>query len=211
MPITTEARTGQLSETIKSATDGMSAQMRVCLPGVIQSFNPQDVTCVVQLAVNGQEGNRSVMLPLLPDLPVIFPRGGGVTLTFPVAAGDECMVVFADRRIDFWWQSGGIQESAAVRTHDLSDAFVIVGPQSQSQKISGISTVAAQLRSDDGTTVISLDPARGSISGTAPGGFDLNGLKILPDGRLQLVGGVIVDSHVHGGVQRGGDNTGGPQ
>ncbi|MBE0151510.1 hypothetical protein FOT80_19135 [Serratia fonticola] len=211
MTISTESMTGQLSETLRAATNGLSSQLRVCLPGIIQSFNPQDVTCVVQLAINGQDGDSSIMLPLIPDLPVVFPRGGGVTLTFPIAAGDDCMVVFCDRRIDFWWQNGGVQEAVATRQHDLSDAFVIVGPQSQTQKISDISTTAAQLRSDDGNTVIGINPTSGAISGTAPGGFDLNGLKILPDGRLQLVGGVIVDSHVHGGVESGGNSTRGPQ
>jgi hypothetical protein len=34
--------------------------------------------------------------------------------------------------------------------HDLSDAFCIVGPQSQAKKIGGISTSAVELRSDDG-------------------------------------------------------------
>ncbi|MFW8450019.1 Gp138 family membrane-puncturing spike protein, partial [Klebsiella pneumoniae] len=65
----------------------------------------------------------SVNLPLLVDVPVVFPRGGGCTLTFPVKPGDECLVIFADRCIDFWWQSGGIQEPVDERMHDLSDAF----------------------------------------------------------------------------------------
>lgn len=49
-------------------------------------------------------------LPILPDVPVVFPGGGGFALTFPVAAGDECLVVFASRCIDAWWQSGGVGE-----------------------------------------------------------------------------------------------------
>ncbi len=85
--------------------------------------------------------------------------------------------------------------------HDLSDAFCIVGPQSQAKKIGGISTSAVELRSDDGETKLSLNPASGAINGTAPGGFNLNGLKILSDGRLQLVDGSIVDKHTHGGVE----------
>lgn len=48
---------------------------------------------------------------------------------------------------------------------------------------------------------MSLNPASGAINGTAPGGFNLNGLKILSDGRLQLVDGSIVDKHTHGGVE----------
>lgn len=41
----------------------------------------------------------------------------------------------------------------------------------------------------------------------SPGTVNINGLKILPDGRLQLVDGSIVDAHTHGGVSPGGSNT----
>ncbi len=41
----------------------------------------------------------------------------------------------------------------------------------------------------------------------SPGTVDINGLKILPDGKLQLVDGSIVDGHKHGGITRGGAQT----
>lgn len=212
MAVSDQTRSGDLAETFKSERDTTKNQIRVALPGIVQSFDPDAVTAVVQPAIRSVEtdndGNRVTKnYPLLVDVPVIFPRGGGCTLTFPVKAGDECLVIFADRCIDFWWQNGGVQESVDDRVHDLSDAFCIVGPQSQVQKISGISTSAVELRSDDGGTKLSLNPSSGAISGTAPGGFNLNGLKILPDGRLQLVDGSIVDKHTHGGVESGGSNT----
>ncbi|EAV6546371.1 Gp138 family membrane-puncturing spike protein [Salmonella enterica] len=212
MAVSDQTRSGDLAETFKSERETTKNQIRVALPGIIQSFDPGAVTAVVQPAIRSVEtdndGNRITKnYPLLVDVPVVFPRGGGCTLTFPVKAGDECLVIFADRCIDFWWQNGGVQEPVDDRVHDLSDAFCIVGPQSQAQKISGISTSAVELRSDDGGTKLSLNPSSGVIAGTAPGGFNLNGLKILPDGRLQLVDGSIVDKHTHGGVESGGSNT----
>lgn len=41
----------------------------------------------------------------------------------------------------------------------------------------------------------------------SPGTVNINGLKILADGRLQLVDGSIVDKHTHGGVSSGGSST----
>lgn len=216
MAISDKTRSGALAQVLASERKTISEQIRVALPGIIQSFDPGDddrpPTCVVQPAIRyverDNDGNKSTKdYPLLVDVPVVFPRGGGCTLTFPVKAGDECLVIFADRCIDFWWQSGGIQEPVDERMHDLSDAFCIVGPQSQAKKIGGISTSAVELRSDDGETKLSLNPSSGAINGTAPGGFNLNGLKILSDGRLQLVDGSIVDKHTHGGVEPGGSNT----
>ena len=212
MPVSPQSQAGGESQAYKALSDSIFSMLRVSMPGIIQSFDPIAITCTVQPAISGQVadelGNlKSSPLPLLLDVPVVFPRGGGCTLTFPVKSGDECLVIFSDRCIDFWWQNGGIQEPVDPRQHDLSDAFALVGPQSQAQKISAISTTAVELRSDDSDTKISLNPSTGKITGTAPGGFDLNGLQILPDGRLQLVDGTIVDKHTHGGVQRGGSNT----
>ena len=212
MPVALNAQLGSKEQADAQLAQAIMSAMRVSIPGIIQSFDPDAVTAVIQPAIKGVEHDTSgaeisVNLPLLVDVPVVFPRGGGCTLTFPVKEGDECLVIFADRCIDFWWQSGGVQEPVDGRMHDLSDAFCIVGPQSQAKKIGGISTSAVELRSDDGSVKLSLNPASGAISGTAPGGFNLNGLKILPDGRLQLVDGSIVDKHTHGGVESGGSST----
>ncbi len=209
---TDQSFSGSLAETFRSELKALNQNLRVALPGIIQAFDSETVTAVVQPAVryinSGDEGKQTThFYPQLVDVPVIFPRGGGCTLTFPVKEGDECLVIFADRCIDFWWQSGDVQEPADDRMHDLSDAFVIVGPQSQAQKIGAISTSAVEIRSKDGATKISLNPTSGVINGTAPGGFNLNGLKILPDGRLQLVDGSVVDHHSHGGVESGGNST----
>lgn len=178
MPVSIRSQVGGEQNMATVLTDDIMSNLRVALPGIIQSFNPETVTCVVQPAVKGYESDdagkkSSLSLPLLVDVPVIFPRGGGVTLTFPVKAGDECLLVFSDRCIDFWWQNGGTQESVDSRMHDLSDAFAIVGPQSQSQKISGVSTSAAQFRSDDGSTYLEIDPTTKKMKIVAPGGLEV--------------------------------------
>lgn len=148
-----------------------SAQSKLwtALPGIIQSFNAQAMTCVVQPAIQAfvttDDGAQVLTtLPLLLDCPVQFPAGGGCTLTFPVAAGDECLVVFSSRCIDSWWQSGGIQAQAELRMHDLSDGFALLGFRSKPRVIGGISMEAVQLRSDDGAAFVEVNPATHAIN-----------------------------------------------
>lgn len=224
MPISLSAQLGSQEQVDASLIGAVMSALRVAMPGIVQSFDPDAVTAVVQPAIRGQEpapdgGSQSTVLPLLVDVPVVFPRGGGCTLTFPVSAGDECLVVFADRCIDFWWQSGGIQEPVDTRMHDLSDAFCIVGPQSQAKKISGISTDAVQLRTDDGTAFVELSKS-GSVTITSPqvtinGPVSING-DTQVDGFVtstgdQVAAGISQTGHKHSGVKSGGDMTGGPQ
>ncbi|EPG4668766.1 Gp138 family membrane-puncturing spike protein [Klebsiella pneumoniae] len=218
MGVSSQTRSGALAEVLASERKTLNEQLRVAMPGIIQSFDPDAVTAVVQPAIRyierDNDGNKLTNdYPLLVDVPVVFPRGGGCTLTFPVKAGDECLVIFADRCIDFWWQSGGIQEPVDGRMHDLSDAFCIVGPQSQAKKIGGISTTAAQLRTDDGSAIIEL-AAGGAVTITSPqitinGPLQVNG-EITSTGD-QLAGGISQIGHTHGGVEPGGGSTGAPQ
>lgn len=202
MPVSLSSQLGSKEQADASLAGSIMSALRVSMPGIVQSFDPDTVTAVVQPAIKGYEpdsngGNQSTTLPLLVDVPVVFPRGGGCTLTFPVKAGDECLVVFADRCIDFWWQNGGVQEPVDDRVHDLSDAFCIVGPQSQAQKISGISTGAAQLRSDDGSTFFELNPTTQKIKIVAPEGVEVVtpladfSEKVTIHGLLSWMGGMV--------------------
>ncbi|WP_065649245.1 Gp138 family membrane-puncturing spike protein [Pantoea eucrina] len=178
MSVSPQSLAGGEQQAMKVLSDSIFSMLRVSLPGIIESFDPIACTCTVQPALKGQTadelGNiKSAPLPLLVDVPVIFPRGGGCTITFPVKAGDECLVVFSDRCIDFWWQSGGVQEPVDPRQHDLSDAFAIVGPQSQANVIENISTTTMQMRTDDGVAYIELDPNSHAINLVAPGGVNV--------------------------------------
>lgn len=169
--------------------DGLKSGLWTSMPGIIQSFSAGAVTATVQLAIKGvvhtPDGKAQfVNMPLLVDVPVHFPRGGGCTLTFPVAKGDECLVVFAARCIDSWWQSGGIQAPAEHRVHDLSDGFAFVGFFSQAAKIGSISTISAQLRSNDGSTYIDLNPSAQTVKVVAPGGFEVDSPTITLNGQL---------------------------
>jgi len=202
MPVSLSSQLGSKEQADARLAGSIMSSLRVSMPGIVQSFDPGTVTAVVQPAIKGYEPdsngvNQSTTLPLLVDVPVVFPRGGGCTLTFPVKTGDECLVIFADRCIDFWWQNGGVQEPVDDRVHDLSDAFCIVGPQSQAQKISEISTSAAQLRSDDGSTFFELNPSTQKIKIVAPGGVEVVtpladfSEKVTIHGLLTWMGGMV--------------------
>ncbi|EKN6054184.1 translation initiation factor IF-2 [Yersinia enterocolitica] len=197
MTVSTDSRSGELAETLRTLQSSVSSQLRVSMPGIVQSFDANSVTCDIQIGIKGESGGGSTNLSVLTNVPVLFPRGGGVTMTFPIKDGDECLLVFGDRCIDFWHQSGDIQETVDERQHDLSDAFAIIGPQSQAKKISGISTNAAQFRSDDGSTYFEIDPTTQKIKIVAPGGLDVVTPKaefsteVLVNGLFTFLGGLV--------------------
>lgn len=162
-------RFGDLPTALLKALEGWQSGIWTALPCIIVSFDAVAMTCVAQPAIQGnirQEDGTfvDVNMPLLLDVPVIFPSGGGFTLTFPIAAGDEALVVLASRCIDSWWQLGGIRPQAELRMHDLSDSFALVGPRSQPRVLANVSITSSQLRSDDGVTIIDVDNAKVTIT-----------------------------------------------
>ncbi|KKX52445.1 Gp138 family membrane-puncturing spike protein [Brevibacillus borstelensis] len=141
--------------------DKVFTTLRVSVPGIIRKFDHVTQTAEVQVALREhvrQENMEYVWteIPPLQDVPVVFPRGGGYALTFPIKEGDECLIVFSDMCIDAWFSSGGVQNQIEKRRHDLSDAICIPGLWSQPKKLENFSRDAVHLRSDDGSAYISL-------------------------------------------------------
>lgn len=138
-------------------------------PGVIKTYDAATQTATVQIAQKQvtsikPDGTRTYSdYPLLQNVPVAFPGGGGCTMTFPVAAGDECIIEFADRQLDNWILQGAGQPPTIARLHDLSDAICYVGIRSQPRKLSGVSTTAAQLRTDNGLSFVEVNAAAQSV------------------------------------------------
>ncbi len=164
-------RTADFEEILRTALDCKAAGMWTACPGIVTAVNLGAQTVSVQPAIQGkqtaQDGIQTdVNMPLLVDVPIVWPRAGGFALTFPVAAGDECLVVFGSRCIDSWWQTGDVGPQAEQRMHDLSDGFAIFAPASQAKVLDDVSDENVQLRDEDGTTFLEITPD-GEINITA--------------------------------------------
>lgn len=148
-------------EATRILLEGHQVGIWTALPGIINSIDFTSMTCEVQPTIQGvvvdKDGNpQAVNLPLVPDVPIVFPKGGGFLITMPLAVGDEVLLVFSCRDIDAWWQSGGIQQAMEARMHDLSDAFAIPGPYSKPKVPSAISSADLQIRNNAGDTYVSI-------------------------------------------------------
>jgi len=148
-------------EAMRLVLDGRQSTIWTAIPGIVQKVDFTKMTCEVQPAIRGsiedESGKvQSVDLPLLINVPIVFPSAGGFTITMPLKANDEVLVVFSARAIDAWWQSSGVQQPVEARMHDLSDGFAIPGPRSVPNAVSGISTNSVQIRKDDGSAYVEV-------------------------------------------------------
>lgn len=155
-----------LTANIKKGVQNYALDLHTAMPGIIESFDAVKQTASVQPAVRRifkrTDGEDVFLvpeaLPLLINVPVQFPRGGGFSLTFPVTKGDECLLVFCERSIDNWHQYGGLRDPAGKRFHHLSDATAFVGLSSVPNKVPDYSTANTELKKDDDSVRVSLTP-----------------------------------------------------
>ncbi|QNH50340.1 hypothetical protein HWI77_11495 [Acinetobacter venetianus] len=163
MALTVNERSPDLLGVIKDAVTAQVLGLWTSLPCEVVSYDPDAVTVEVKPLIkvparSSNGGIEMLEIPILQDVPVMFPCAGGFTITHPINVGDECLVCFSSRNIDNWWQSGGVQNPFDTRHHDLSDGFAFFRPQSQDKKISDISTDNLEIRSDDNATKIQITP-----------------------------------------------------
>lgn len=175
--------------------DNLQTRMWTAIPGIVNKVNFSQMTIDVEPTIQGsitdKDGNVDwVDLPTLINCPIVFPSGGGFTLTLPIDEEDEVLVIFACRCIDAWWQSGGIQKPIELRMHDLSDGFAIPGINSLPHVIPNISATEAQLRTDDGLTYVSIAPG-GIVKVTAPTSVTITAPVTNVMGNLVVSGSIL--------------------
>lgn len=216
-----ESNDGLSDDVTKEAIRHALLDVHTCLPGIITSFNPESQTATVKIALKKNLNGVISEVPELPEVPVVFPRGGGYVLTFPIQPGDGCMVHFSERSIDNWYLDGGMADPGDNRMFDLSDAICVPGLVSAGEKIPEYSPDDVNLRNLDGTARVGINPG-GDIEYTNPGGsvklsasgvFEINATTIKLNGNVESTGTFtnngtdISSTHRHSGVQTGGGNT----
>lgn len=195
-----EAATDDEAAAVRAEVEASTLDLHTAMPGIILSFDKDKQTAVVQPAVQKFfRGQGFIEIKQVMDVPVQFPRGGGFVLTFPVAAGDECLLVFSERAIDHWFETGRASPPSDTRTHSLSDGFAIVGVSSLSKVVQNFNASAVELRSLNGAAKVQIGSG-GAISIESPGNVSIQSGGMVsinaPAGTLPLTNGVILGSHI---------------
>lgn len=129
---------------------GQTARVTINYPKTLFQLNSAGVYQAVQ-----------VPYPVLIDCPAIVLGGGNCATTYPIAAGDECLVLYNDRDMDNWFVGGAGSPVASSRLHSFSDAIVLVGLNSSANVWDTYDAVRAVLRG--GSAVIGVNPSTNKV------------------------------------------------
>jgi len=201
--------TPSLPEVIRRAVEAGLEDAHVAIPAKVTRVDlakgQLDVQPLVKDLRELEDGGlEAVSVPVITNVPIIWPGAGGFRLTFPIAAGDTVLLVFSDRSLDVWLARGGEVDPGDPRRHALSDAVAIPGLRPFSAPWAGTASDAVTLGKDGGTQIkvkngtIELDGADEPVA--------------LADSIETLLTQIRtwLATHTHSGVTTGGGLSGAP-
>lgn len=126
-------RTPELAEVLSTVMHHRIGDIHTGMPGKVVFYDPIKQKANIQpllmrniINIDGSE--TSEVLPILPNVPVMFPRAGGFFIKFPVIVGDYVWLSFGERSIDNYLAGPGtLTDPVDLRMHDLSDAVAFLG------------------------------------------------------------------------------------
>lgn len=121
-----------LAEIMRLAMDSRLLDLHVALPCRVEKYDAAtqtvEVLPMVRRALTDTDGGtQNEDLPILPNVPVLFPRSANFSATWPISPGDFVLVIFCSSAIGTWRATGQLSDPVDLRRHDLSHAVAIPG------------------------------------------------------------------------------------
>lgn len=181
-----------LNTVLAKALDFALSDLHTCLPAVVTKVDHTtqliDCQATIKKKLNGSVEN----LALLTNVPFRCFKVRDFSITFPVKAGDEVLVLFAERSIDTWITMGGIQDPLDFRKHSLSDGFAFPCMYSQKELIPTFSSENLEIKTNSGNLKIIVKSSgeleiitSGKSIVTSGGGTEINN-DVLINGELTV-------------------------
>lgn len=187
-----------LAQAIKVSFESMMENIHTCLPGRVEKYEySQQKANVKPLIKKVYLDNTVVDLPVLVNVPIVFPRTVSAGITFPINKGDGVLLLFSERALERWYSSGDDSEPGDNRKFDLSDAIAIPGLYSFGQ---------ANIASNNDDLEIHHSGQKVTIKKNGDIEIGNSSLKkVITDMLISLF-----NNHVHTGVTTGGGTSGVP-
>lgn len=194
------------------------------VPGHVLAFDPDQQRAQVRIGVQTiTAGGAVIEPPPIADVPVVFLGGTQFVTIHQIDPGDEGLILFSQRCVDAWKQTGGVAQNPLTRFHDTHDAFFIPGFRPLPTLIGGFANDGIRMQSRDGgrhvwikaSGEIVASNGAGSIRIQADGKVIINDACIInTDGTIDTpnvtYNNISAKSHKHTSVQPGSGTSGGP-
>ena len=150
----------------------MLKTVHTSLPGIVNEYDATTRRARVQPAVDLlMTDGTTKPKPILLDVPVLFPTGGGFTMHFPLVAGDPVMLLFAERDIAAFKEALEVGPPLTDDIMEIQHAVCVPGfvpPDTMAPVLAPPNVPGLLMQSNDGMTYVNLQ--EGTLDATVDGG-----------------------------------------
>lgn len=114
------------SEAITRAFTNLMENVHTSIPGKIVTYENR-IASVKPMVQRKLSDGTFLDLPIIEEVPVIFPGATNVGLSFPLTEGDPVFILFTERSIEDWFSTGNNSQPQDPRRFSLTDAVAIPG------------------------------------------------------------------------------------
>jgi hypothetical protein len=182
MALREKQRSPTMAEVFNRILTSFQHNIHVSMPGVVKSYDSStqkaDIQPGIQEVLTDDKGEPQVFdLPVLYNVPVIFPRAGDFFISFPISAGDTVLLIFCERPIDQWMEQGSFTAKDAFppglrSMHDLNGAVAYAGMYPSANALSEASS-SHMVAGKDGGQQIAIEASSGEIHAGESGSSSL--------------------------------------
>jgi len=167
-----------LANAFLRAVEGIMRRLHVALPGRVEKYDATtqlaDVKPMIPRLVPRRIGGYlAESIPVIPAVPVVFPRCGKFFVSFPIEKGDSVLLVFCDYDPQEWRRTGDeVSPGIDARGH-VSNAVAIPGIEPKSRALVSASATDMVIGQDGtGKPRIVIEPDGNVRAGTQSGAED---------------------------------------
>ena len=196
--------------------DSRIENVHTCIPAKIEKYDEDTRLASVKplVKIKTRDG-EDLSLPVIDNVPVIFPSSNKFTLCFPLEKGDLCFLLFTETGIGTWLDGNGDESNADdMSRFSLTDAVCIPGLYTKKSvpdpsAFIKFSDNGIEIKNDK-SEIILKDDGIVEINGNADFAVAFNDLKTAFDQLKNDFNNFVTikyNLHVHPGVLSGGAST----
>lgn len=199
------------AEALFAATEAERREINTTLDGTIVSYDRATQRAKVQPKLERRFGDKVLQAPVLEEIKVAMPGGGGFGVHYDMKPGDPVTLHVRQRSVDKSQTEGGDANGAPGRMHDLSDALAYPGGGEDAKVMQNMPAGGAhfgatdgkkgmQARADGSTAIVGGPSGSDKLVVNAAGRIDLkseSGDSLLDIVRSALV---LIKDHLNSGA-----------
>ena len=208
-----------IAAVLRFAFQQLSKNIYTVMPGAVTAYDAASRRASVQPSIDVETTDgRLIARPVIDNVPVLQPTGGGYSVRLPVAEGDLVLLLFPMRGLGNWLDDTAAGADRAAPTGGLMDgqhAVAVAGFGGRTAQTADSGSLA--LQNDDASIAVAIGEDGVTVTGdlTVTGGLNVTGnvtieggltvnddvtivaRDMLLDGDVRVTGSLIVDGSIN--------------